>query len=331
MSETMPSSCPFEDVEKSEPKWKPPFEIKPLPPPVDAETSAWIDSMTKPFQFQDTKTSESAWNSPFGIIPLPPLEAESEWPKASKPPPLWPPINMANLLSKLPPSRDVEFRFRSRTIKAAGAPPSYIHDNVLRLKIRHNFYDRLVQSLFSIVSRSTGSLLPNKFPEWFLPDKIVLKSEKDDWEEEFDNEIVAYSKLRPIQGDTIPRFYDCTSYNNRRAIVLSDVGGFCLNDAEGAVLSKKDLEPLLYQSLRSLNAYGVEHDDIKLDNYMLVTDNGRDKIVVIDLEGAEFWRTGEELLPSTESVTDWLMSQYESYLRGTKSRGILLPSRPVRL
>ena len=188
-----------------------------------------------------------------------------------------------------------------------------------------------MQSLFSIASRLTGSLLPNKFPEWFLPDEIVLKSEKDDWEEEFNNEIVAYNKLRPIQGDTIPRFYGCTNYNNRRAIVLSDVGGFCLNDVKGAVLSKEDLKPLLYQSLRSLSAYGVEHDDIKLDNYMLVTDNGTDKIVVIDFEKAEYGRTGEELLPAIESVTRWLGRQYESYLEGRKLEGIVLPSRPVRL
>ncbi|RBR12923.1 uncharacterized protein FIESC28_08414 [Fusarium coffeatum] len=299
----------------------------PLPPPFDTETRAWIDSMTEPFPFQDTKTSESAWK----FMPRPPpLDAEIKLLAASAQPCPWP-VNFANHLPKPPPSRDVEFRFGSRTIKAAGAPPHYIYGNVLRLKIRHNFYDRLVQSLFSIASRLTGSLLPNKFPEWFLPDEIVLKSEKDDWEEEFDKEIVAYNKLRPIQGDTIPRYYGCTTYNNRRAIVVSDVGGFCLNNAEGAVLSKEDLEPLIYQSLRSLNAYGVEHCDPKLDNYMLVTDNGRDKIVVIDLEKVEFGRTGEELLPATECDTGWLGRQYELFLEGRKLEGIVLPSRPVRL
>ena len=96
-------------------------------------------------------------------------------------------------------------------------------------------------------------------------------------------------------------------------------------------MSKKDLEPLLYQSLRSSNAYGGEHDDTKLDNYILVTDNGRDKVVVIDLEKAEFGRTGEELLLSTDSITEWLMSQYESHLKSLEHRGILLPRRPVRL
>ncbi|KAJ4123196.1 hypothetical protein NW768_009724 [Fusarium equiseti] len=315
MSESLPSSCPFDDPKVSEPAWKPPFEVMPLPPPLNEQTS------------------EPAWKPPFEIMPLPPPldEETSALLTASKPPPPWPPFNIADLLPKPPPPRDVEFRFGTRTIKAVGAPPQYIHKNVLRLKIRHNFYDRLVQSFFSTVSRFTGSILRNKFPEWFLPDRIVLKSEKDNWEEEFNNEIVAYNKLRPIQGDTIPRFYGCTNCNNRRTIVLSDVGGFCLNDAEGAVLSREDLEPLFYQSLRSLNAYGVEHDDIKLDNYMLVTDNGRDKVVILDLEKVEFGKTDETLVRAADSVTDWLMRQYESHLKDMKSRGILLPSRPVRL
>jgi tRNA A-37 threonylcarbamoyl transferase component Bud32 len=96
-------------------------------------------------------------------------------------------------------------------------------------------------------------------------------------------------------------------------------------------LSKEDLEPLFYQSLRSLNAYGVAHDDVKLDNYILVTDNGRDKIVVIDLESAYYERTEEDLLYTASSNTNHLMSQYERHLKYLKHHGILFPSRLVRL
>ncbi|KAI1052607.1 hypothetical protein LB507_009855 [Fusarium sp. FIESC RH6] len=302
----------------------------PLPPPFSPETSE--PSWKSPF---DMETSEPKWKPSFEITSLPPPSdpepSASELLAAPKPPSPRPPINIADLLPKRPPPRDVQFRFGSRTIKAVGAPPEYDHKNVLRLKIRRNIWDRLVQSLFSIVSRFTGSLLPGKFPEWFLPDRIVLKSEKDDWQEEFDNEIVAYNRLRPLQGDTIPRFYGCTSYNNRRAIVISDVGGFCLIDSEGAVLSKEDLEPLFYQSLRSLNAYGAGHDDTKLDNMILVTDNGRDKIVVIDLESAYFEYTEEDLLSAAGSDTNHRMWQYEKHLEYLKHHGILFPRRPVRI
>ena len=97
------------------------------------------------------------------------------------------------------------------------------------------------------------------------------------------------------------------------------------------MLSKEDLEPLFYQSLRSLIAYGAGHCDTKLDNYILVTDNGRDKIVVIDLESAYFEWTEEDLLLAADSNTDHLMRQYEMHLKSLKRRGILFPRRPVRL
>ncbi|KAF4443705.1 hypothetical protein FACUT_1130 [Fusarium acutatum] len=126
--------------------------------------------------------------------------------------------------------------------------------------------------LISTSYKVTGSWLQTKFPEWFLPDKIVLKRQKENWEEEFDHEVVAYNRMRPIQGLTTPKLYGTIQYASTRALILSDIGGSSLSKPHGSVLDEQDIEPLLHQALTSLNEYGVCHDDTKLDNFHLVAD-----------------------------------------------------------
>ncbi|KAF5252258.1 hypothetical protein FANTH_2814 [Fusarium anthophilum] len=225
---------------------------------------------------------------------------------------------------------DIQFRFGTRKIQASGAASDHAHLNVLRLRIHKTFIGRIIQSLFKIMSKATGTWLHAKFPEWFLPEDIVLKRQKENWEEEFNHEIVAYNRLRPIQGLTIPKLHGTIQYANTRALILLDIGGSSLSTPEGAVLDEQAMEPLLHQALTSLNEYGVCHDDTKLDNFHLVADEGKDKIMIVDLESADFDQTEEELAYTAKNKTKSLLRQYRNHLRCLEHDGVLLPRRPVR-
>ncbi|KAI7765006.1 hypothetical protein LZL87_005719 [Fusarium oxysporum] len=222
------------------------------------------------------------------------------------------------------------FRFGTRTITATGAPSDDEHPNVLRLRLMKTFLDRALQSLFWVISGASGPWLQNKFPEWFLSERIVLKSQKPNWEEEFDKELEAYHKLQPIQGIFIPRFYGMIQYNNIRTLILSDIGGECLATPEGAVLEKRDLRVLLDQTFTSLADHGAYHDDMKLDNFHLVTDQGKDKIMAVDLESVEFDLSGEDLASVAKGSTDWIIEQYESHLECMELDSVILPKRALR-
>ncbi|PNP59673.1 hypothetical protein FNYG_14883 [Fusarium nygamai] len=224
----------------------------------------------------------------------------------------------------------IRFRFGTRNIQAIGAPSGHAHLNVLRVRIDKTFIGRVIESLFNIMSKTTSSWLQTKFPEWFLPDKIVLKRQKENWEEEFDHEVVAYNRLRPIQGLTIPKLYGTIQYANARALILSGIGGSSLSTPDGAVLDEQDIEHLLHQALISLNEYGVCHDDTKLDNFHLVANEGKDKIMIVDLESADFGQTEEELAYTAKSKTKSLLRQYWNHLKCLEHDGVLLPRRPVR-
>ncbi|KAL6411782.1 hypothetical protein AUP68_04159 [Ilyonectria robusta] len=118
-------------------------------------------------------------------------------------------------------------------------------------------------------------------------------------------EVIAYEKLRALQGITIPRWYGEMEYDGTRALILSDIGGDCLATPEGAVLDEKDLHPLLYQALSSLTNLGVSHDDTKLDNFHLVTQDGKTSANYILPDPASYYscnRTTAKLTSSISSV-----------------------------
>ncbi|KAI1038589.1 hypothetical protein LB505_007572 [Fusarium chuoi] len=224
----------------------------------------------------------------------------------------------------------IRFRFGTRDVQAIGTPSDHAHLNVLRLRIDKTFIGGIIESLFTLISKAAGPWLQTKFPEWFLPEYIVLKRQKKNWEEQFDHEVVAYNRLRPIQGLTIPKFYGTIQYANTRALIFSDIGGSSLSTPDGAVLDEQDIEPLLHQALTSLNEYGVCHDDTKLDNFHLVADEGKDKIMIVDLESADFDQTEEELAYTAKSKTKSLLRQYRNHLKCLEHDGVLLPRRPVQ-
>ncbi|RFN53938.1 hypothetical protein FIE12Z_1685 [Fusarium flagelliforme] len=223
-----------------------------------------------------------------------------------------------------------QFRFGTRFIQAAGFTADNCHPNLLLLRIQSSVFHNAVQFLFQVLSW-TGLWVENKFPEWFLPDRIVLKTQKPDWEEEFGNELLAYHKLQSVQGITVPKLYGMVQHDYTRALVLSDIGGHCVATPQGAVLDEEDMRPLVYQAFKYSNEFGVSHEDTKLDNFHLVTDEeGKDKIMMVDLESADYEQTEEDLAYTAKSKTNFVMGLYRDHLQCLEYDEILLPKRPLR-
>lgn len=134
----------------------------------------------------------------------------------------------------------------------------------------------------------------SSFPEWSLPSRIVLKRQKEGWDEEFETEKAAYERLKPLQGVVIPKCYGELRYNGAKALLLSDIGGVCLATPEGALLEVAELRRLLHEAFTALGRFGALHDDTKLDNFHLVGD----KIMVMDLESVSMDLSDEQFLAS---------------------------------
>ncbi|KAF9774738.1 hypothetical protein IL306_007231 [Fusarium sp. DS 682] len=222
------------------------------------------------------------------------------------------------------------FRFGHRIIKATGAASDNSHPNVLLLQLQRTWLDLMFLAILAFLPPGLASKLRNGYQEWCLPEQIVLKVEKDNWAEEFEREKATYEHLRPLQGVNIPQFYGCAEYNGKRAIVLSNIGGFCLATPEGAVLAEKDLRELLSQALNALADMGVAHDDTKLDNFHLVTDKGKDKIMIVDLELVDSNSSEEDLGFAISCIVDHLIDNYRMHLDCLQHDGHLLPRRDVR-
>ncbi|TXB98912.1 hypothetical protein FocTR4_00012319 [Fusarium oxysporum f. sp. cubense] len=90
------------------------------------------------------------------------------------------------------------------------------------------------------------------------------------------------------------------------------------------------MRPLTYHAFKSLHDLGVSHGDAKLDNFHLVTDDGKDKIMIVDLESADYEQTEEELAYTAKTKTNFVMRQYHNHLECMKHDCLLLPKRPLR-
>lgn len=118
----------------------------------------------------------------------------------------------------------------------------------------------------------------------------------EDHPRSFEVERGVYERLRPLQGDVIPRLLGELEYDGARALLLSDIGGVCLaSPAGGMVLQEKgddelvrakELGRLLRDALGALAGMGVSHDDVKLNNFHLVGEGEGEgaKVMVVDLE-----------------------------------------------
>ncbi|TQW05496.1 hypothetical protein IF2G_06618 [Cordyceps javanica] len=228
--------------------------------------------------------------------------------------------------------KTIYFRFGTRVLAGTGMQSDWYHPNVLHLRIHATLAGRLARALLCCLPSRLSSWLASRFPEWALPAAVVLKRAKDDWEREFSTEVAAYKKLESIQGRVIPICYGETEYDGARALILSDIGGGCLSDPEGAVLTEPTLEPLLGAPLRALTDRGIIHDDLKLDNFRLVERGGVRKIMIVDLERIAESSNKRELDWSVLSSVDFLMELYHDHLDSLHHDGLLrIPWAEVEL
>ncbi|POR33874.1 Protein kinase-like domain protein [Tolypocladium paradoxum] len=175
------------------------------------------------------------------------------------------------------------FHIRSHSLSATGTETSLVHNHVYRLSIRRGAFDRCMHWLVSWLPRAVQGLkaLP---PAWCLPPKIVLKKLKPDWDDEFANESRMYARMKPLQGSVIPIYYgEARCDDGTPALILSDVGGIPLFEDEVFAMEEKRLEGMVEEAFSAMVSFGVQYDDLKLDNLHLVGD----RIVILDLENAE--------------------------------------------
>lgn len=216
------------------------------------------------------------------------------------------------------------FRFRTRLISGTGTPVSSLHHHILRLRIVPSRLHWLIQGLLSLLPARCRSWAKSVIPEWFLPETVILKPEKDTGEEGvgaelFDTEVEAYARLSPLQGTVTPVCYGQARYNGRRALILQDVDGKCIHEPEGLTLSLYDLSNMLHQCYSALHACGVHQEDPQLNNFVLA-DN---RLVALDFERVAFDLSEEERACFTESGIHHLANRYAGMQASFRRQGLL--------
>ncbi|KAK4152615.1 hypothetical protein C8A00DRAFT_16080 [Chaetomidium leptoderma] len=216
----------------------------------------------------------------------------------------------------------IHFRFRTRIVYASATSIHHLHPNVVRLRLQPSIAQQIVQLLVRRLPFSIQAWFESFFPEWSLPSQLILKKQKKGWDEEFEAEKAAYTKLLPLQGVVIPRCFGQLRYDNARALLLSDIGGACLAEPDGALLEVPDFRRLLLQALTALAQFRVLPDDIKLDNFQLTGD----KIMALDLEtlrqGPEM--TDEQLATDIGGMMETLTRLYEGNQYGFWEDGLIM-------
>ncbi|WAO96964.1 Hypothetical protein NCS54_01466100 [Fusarium falciforme] len=206
----------------------------------------------------------------------------------------------------------VKFRFKANTLSAIGDWTDAEHPNVLRLTIVRSAFDRAIIWILLALPYTLQNLARALVPGYFLPSRIILKKMKPDWDDEFDNEVCMYERLRPAQGYLIPICYGLAWCDGKRALVLSEVEG--ITPFEQPVDTPLDA-PEFCRRLRvaygELGAYGLMYGDPKLDNYLLVDD----RIVIVDLETVEEAKKEGDVEYVIESNVEFARDRYRSYLK----------------
>ncbi|KAL7967221.1 hypothetical protein HDV63DRAFT_382794 [Trichoderma sp. SZMC 28014] len=141
--------------------------------------------------------------------------------------------------------------------------------------------DKVVTAALAICPKFVQPRLQKWLPEWYLPRNIVLKTQKENWVNEFHAEIKYYEALEPLQGTYIPKYLGLGEFNGIKSHVLSDVGGICMADLdEDNEAIAPAIKQLFRHTISTVAAMGYYQNDMRLDNFHLV--GGR--IVIVDLE-----------------------------------------------
>lgn len=149
-------------------------------------------------------------------------------------------------------------------------------------------------------------------PAHFLPARVVMKTLKPGWQEEFDNELAMYERLRPLQGQRRPEFLGQATHEGSPAILLSHVEGVpSYKQDPNCPMAAEQFEKLVEEALWELTKYGVAYGDTKLDNF-LISDG---KVKIVDLE-VVFEVEPPDYDLAVTSHLDHLLGQYRLYLNG---------------
>ncbi|EEU37975.1 uncharacterized protein NECHADRAFT_84330 [Fusarium vanettenii 77-13-4] len=206
----------------------------------------------------------------------------------------------------------VKFRFHGNTVLAAGDWSDREHPNVLRLTIIRSSFDQAIISILLALPYTFQNFARALFPGYFLPSRIVLKKMKPEWDEEFDNEVRMYDRLRSVQGHLIPICYGLAWCDGKRALLLSEVNGVLpFEQPLDSPLDADEFCRRLRAAYGELGSFGLMYGDPKLDNYLLVDD----RIVIVDLESAEEAEEEGAIERVVESNVEFARDRYRSYLK----------------
>lgn len=155
-------------------------------------------------------------------------------------------------------------------------------------------------------------------PQFYLPGRLVLKTRKFDWDDEFINEKVMYKRLKLLQGRIMPCFLGDAEFNNEPSIVLSRLEGMPLYKQGPTALPAEDFERQLEVNFRAFTKFGVIYDDPKLNNFLVVKGN----VMVVDLESVcEEDEQDQELAVQSHRLHS--MPQYIRYLENLSNHNSL--------
>ncbi|CAG8365042.1 unnamed protein product [Penicillium salamii] len=120
-----------------------------------------------------------------------------------------------------------------------------------------------------------------------LPAVVVVKKMKEDWDDEFQQEIANYERLKSLQGSVIPAFFGEGTFNDGPAIIISEVVGTTLRDIAYSDLqiSSGELRHKLEIAMESIHSLGAEYLDQQLDNFILCKTG---EIMIVDMEQLDF-------------------------------------------
>ncbi len=177
----------------------------------------------------------------------------------------------------------VRLQFRLGHSSASGVAraiePDY-HPHVLRVTLVRGAWINIFLKIVSLLPLAIQAFARTVWPAFFLPDVVVVKKLKPDWDDEFKTEKYMYKKLEPLQGHMIPIYYGEGQCEGTRALILSEVRGINAIEQENPCLHHREFARRLTVACGEMARYGLVSDDPCLWNLILV----EDRIVFVDLE-----------------------------------------------
>ncbi|KAH0592312.1 hypothetical protein MHUMG1_09925 [Metarhizium humberi] len=194
------------------------------------------------------------------------------------------------------------FWFRTQLIRTRATKIEKEIPNVLLLQIILSRTDQRISVAVDLLPPLLRGWFEKCFPEWSLPNRLVLKACEDGWDQEFQIEKSAYATWKSLQGIRIPRYFAELMYRGIKAILLSDIGGARVGEPAGALLDKEEFRRLIKDTLSDLAQLGALPYDNRLENLHIVGD----KIMAVDFEMVDEVASASQI----QYLTDWLAELY---------------------